>query len=44
MRQRRFKPPPGVEVVSKNPMADAERLLRGFHPAGLSPTRMKRRR
>jgi len=28
--QRRFRPPPGVEVVSKNPMADAERLLREF--------------
>jgi hypothetical protein len=28
--QRRFKPPPGVEVISKQPMADAERLLREF--------------
>jgi len=28
--QHRFKPPPGVEVLSKNPMADAEPLLRGF--------------
>jgi hypothetical protein len=28
--QRRFRPPPGVEVISKKPMADAERLLRGF--------------
>jgi len=28
--QRRFKPPPGVEVISKKPMADAERLLRQF--------------
>src|SRR6266542_5601443 len=28
--ERRFKPPPGVEVISKNPMADAERLLREF--------------
>jgi mono/diheme cytochrome c family protein len=28
--QRRFRPPPGVEVVSKKPMADAERLLRTF--------------
>jgi len=28
--QRRFKPPPGVEVISKKPMADAERLLREF--------------
>jgi len=36
---RKFMPPPGVEVVSKKPRADAERLLRGFvrqayrHPA-----------
>jgi hypothetical protein len=29
-RRRRFKPAPGVEVVSKAPMADAERLLREF--------------
>ena len=29
-RQRRFRPPPGVDVVSKKPMADAERLLREF--------------
>jgi Protein of unknown function (DUF1592)/Protein of unknown function (DUF1588)/Protein of unknown function (DUF1585)/Protein of unknown function (DUF1587)/Protein of unknown function (DUF1595)/Planctomycete cytochrome C len=28
--QRRFTPPPGVEVISKNPMGDAERLLREF--------------
>jgi hypothetical protein len=28
--RRRFKPAPGVEVISKNPMADAERLLREF--------------
>jgi hypothetical protein len=28
--QRRFRPPPGVEVVSKKPMADAEPLLREF--------------
>jgi uncharacterized protein DUF1592/uncharacterized protein DUF1588/uncharacterized protein DUF1585/uncharacterized protein DUF1587/uncharacterized protein DUF1595/cytochrome c len=28
--QRRFRPPPGVEVLSKKPMADAERLLREF--------------
>ncbi len=28
--QRRFKPPPGVEVLSKKPMIDAERLLRDF--------------
>ncbi len=28
--QRRFKPPPGVEVISRQPMADAERLLREF--------------
>src|SRR5436190_6667110 len=37
--QRRFRPPPGVEVVSQKPIADAERLLRNFlqyayrHPA-----------
>ncbi|PYM13173.1 MAG: hypothetical protein DME18_09600, partial [Verrucomicrobia bacterium] len=30
--QRRFKPPPGVEVISKKPIADAERLLRQFIP------------
>lgn len=29
-RSRRFKPMPGVEVVSAHPMADAELLLRGF--------------
>jgi len=29
-RQRQFTPPPGVEVVSKEPAADAERLLREF--------------
>ncbi len=28
--QRRFRPPPGVEVISTNPMADAERLLSEF--------------
>jgi hypothetical protein len=28
--QRRFKKAPGVEVISKQPMADAERLLRNF--------------
>lgn len=28
--RRRFKPPPGVEVISQQPMADAERLLREF--------------
>jgi hypothetical protein len=28
--QRRFRPPPGVEVISKNPVADAGRLLREF--------------
>jgi len=28
--ERRFTPPPGVEVVSQKPRADAERLLRGF--------------
>jgi mono/diheme cytochrome c family protein len=28
--QRRFRPPPGVEVISRKPMADAERLLREF--------------
>ena len=28
--QRRFQPPPGVEIVSKKPLADAERLLRDF--------------
>jgi hypothetical protein len=28
--QRRFRPPPGVDVVSQKPMADAERLLREF--------------
>ena len=28
--QRRFKPPAGVEVISKNSMADAEGLLREF--------------
>jgi hypothetical protein len=28
--QRRFRPLPGVEVISKKPMADAERLLREF--------------
>jgi hypothetical protein len=28
--QRRFRPPPGVEVVSTTPMTDAERLLREF--------------
>jgi cytochrome c553 len=28
--QRRFKKAPGVEVISKQPMVDAERLLRNF--------------
>ena len=28
--QRRFKPPPGVEVISRKPMADAGRLLHEF--------------
>ena len=28
--QRRFRPAPGVEVISKAPMADAERLFREF--------------
>ncbi len=28
--RRRFQPPPGVEVISKQPLADAERLLRQF--------------
>jgi hypothetical protein len=28
--ERRFTPPPGVEAVSKQPLADAERLLRQF--------------
>src|SRR3989454_1473529 len=28
--QRRFRPPPGVDVISKKPMVDAERLLREF--------------
>ena len=28
--QRRFKPSPGVEVISKKPMADAERLIKEF--------------
>jgi hypothetical protein len=28
--QRRFTPPPGVEVISKKPTADAERLLGNF--------------
>ena len=28
--QRRFKKAPGVEIISKQPMADAERLLRNF--------------
>ena len=30
MGQRRFRPPPGVEMISRKPMADAERLLREF--------------
>src|SRR5262245_46162001 len=30
--QRRFVPPPGVEVISKKPVRDAERLLRDFIP------------
>jgi hypothetical protein len=29
-RRRRFKPLPGVEVISKQPMVDAQRLMRGF--------------
>jgi hypothetical protein len=29
-RMRRFERPPGVEVISKEPMADAERLLGNF--------------
>ncbi|HXT42421.1 MAG TPA: DUF1592 domain-containing protein [Candidatus Angelobacter sp.] len=42
MGQRRFRPPPGVEVISQKPIADAERLLREFirhayrHPTGES--------
>jgi len=37
--QRRFTPPPGVEVVSKKEMVDAERLLREFiRHAYRSPT------
>jgi hypothetical protein len=28
--QRRFRPAPGVDVISKKPIADAERLLRDF--------------
>ena len=28
--ERRFSPPPGVEITSKKPMDDAERLLRAF--------------
>src|SRR6185369_9012735 len=28
--RRRFRPAPGVEVISRKPMADAERLLREF--------------
>jgi len=38
--ERRFVPPPGVEVVSKKPLRDAEPLLRNFiqhayrHPVG----------
>jgi hypothetical protein len=28
--QRRFRPPPGVDIISQKPMADAERLLRDF--------------
>src|ERR1044071_6908275 len=44
--ERRFKPPAGVEVISANPTADAERLLRGFlrrayrHPT--DETKLKR--
>jgi hypothetical protein len=30
VERRNFTPPPGVEVSSKKPMADAERLLRNF--------------
>jgi Protein of unknown function (DUF1592)/Protein of unknown function (DUF1588)/Protein of unknown function (DUF1585)/Protein of unknown function (DUF1587)/Protein of unknown function (DUF1595)/Planctomycete cytochrome C len=29
-RRRRFNKPPGVEVISKQPLADAERLLQDF--------------
>lgn len=29
-KPRKFRPPPGVEVVSESPAADAERLLTGF--------------
>ena len=37
--ERRFSPPPGVEVTSKKPAADAERLLREFiHQAYRRPT------
>ncbi len=28
--ERKFKPSPGVDIISKRPMADAERLLREF--------------
>jgi hypothetical protein len=31
-RMRRFEKSPGVEVISKQPLADAERLLRNFIP------------
>ena len=30
VERRNFKPPPGVEVLSKKPLADAERLLKAF--------------
>ncbi|MFO1500984.1 MAG: DUF1592 domain-containing protein [Verrucomicrobiota bacterium] len=37
--RRRFKPLPGVEVISAQPMVDAERLLQGFiHHAYRRPT------
>lgn len=44
-RERRFEPPPGVEVVSQRPIQDAERLLQGFlkeayrHPVSKSEVR-----
>ena len=37
--RRRFRPTPGIEVLSQQPLADAERLLRGFlHEAYRRPT------
>jgi hypothetical protein len=44
-RRRQFQPAPGVEVFSKEPMVDAERLLGGFlkqayrHPTSASDVR-----